>query len=108
MSMPTHREARRVTSRPPEEPPFPLDAKVWSFAGMPMPIIYEDDGQEEMGDANLHTRASEVLHIGIEAHCRPQRRFQVYANLNCYYSATDLRAEEMVSLPRRSGKQARG
>jgi len=90
--MPTHREARRVTSRPPEAPPFPLDADVWSFAGLPMPIIYEDEGQEEMGDANLHTLSSGILQIGLMAHFRPQRRFQVFANLNCYYSPDDLGA----------------
>jgi Uma2 family endonuclease len=92
MSMPTHREARRVTSRPPEAPPFPLDADVWPFAGLPMPLIYEDEGQEEMGDATLHTDTSEILHVGLNAHFGPQKRFRVFANLNCYYSPDDLRA----------------
>jgi Uma2 family endonuclease len=73
----------------PPVPPFDVRDDVWSFAGMPMPIMYEDDGQEDMGDANLHTTADHVLTTGIKAHLRPNPRVQVFTNLNCYYIADD-------------------
>jgi hypothetical protein len=84
--MTPHRGAARVKPRFPVSPLLPTSADCWVFAGKPMPIIYEDEGQDEMGDANLHTRSIEILHIGIEAHLRPRTQFQVFANLNCYYS----------------------
>ena len=90
--MTVHRDGQRIKPKFTVSQLVPVDDDVWTFAGKPMPIIYEDEGQDEMGDANLHTEASEILHVGIKAHVRRGRRFQAFANLNCYYSPIDLRA----------------
>ncbi len=90
--MTTHRDAKHVKSKFSAPPLFPLDAKVWKFAGMPMPIIYEDEEQDEMGETNLHTTADHIITAGVRAHMSNRPKFQVYSNLNYYYSPTDLRA----------------
>jgi Uma2 family endonuclease len=84
--MTAHRGAARVKSRFPVSPLLPTSEDCWTFVGKPMPIIYEDEGQDEMGEANLHTLSTATLHFGIKAHMRPLPQYQVFANLNCYYS----------------------
>jgi Uma2 family endonuclease len=54
-----------------------------------MPVMFEDEGQEEMGESDLHTRTTNILHYGIKAHLAPQPRYQVFANLNLYYHPTE-------------------
>ena len=90
--MTPQRDAPRVKPKFPVSPLLPTSEECWTFAGKPLPIMYEDEGQEEMGEANLHTCSDRILSLGIIAHLRPQPRWQVFSNLNCYYSATDRRA----------------
>ncbi len=72
--------ARKPRVRRRNEPRFPilLDG---------IPIIYEDEGNPQMGDANLHTVNIEILHIGYQVHLEETRpESQVFSNLNCYYA----------------------
>jgi len=79
----------RVEPTPPPYPVFSVDDPVWSFAEYPMPIIYEDEGQDEMGEAIVHTRSDRILSVGIEAHLQPRAELQVASNLNCHYDPND-------------------
>jgi Uma2 family endonuclease len=57
-----------------------------------IPILYEDEGQEDMGESELHMLASHSLFWGLNAHLarRPElRRHQAYLNLNLYYLSNE-------------------
>jgi Uma2 family endonuclease len=55
-----------------------------SLAGIP--ILYEDEGQEEMGEANIHVTADEILHVCLNIHIKEHRPdCQVFSNMNLYY-----------------------
>lgn len=54
-----------------------------------MPILYEDEGQETMGDANVHTTTIDNLKPGLIAHLAPRTQLQVYADINTYYHRID-------------------
>jgi Uma2 family endonuclease len=68
-----------------------------------MPVMYEDDGQEEMGDADIHTRTVANLFYGLKAYFASQPRYEVFSNLNLYYNPRRRRAyvspDVMVTLP---------
>jgi Uma2 family endonuclease len=70
-----------------------------------MPVMYEDEGQEEMGESRPHTVADQILSIGIGAHLRSASQFQVFSNLNLYYHQIDRWAyvspDVMVVVPSR-------
>ena len=53
-----------------------------------LPEIYEDDGQDEMGDSAPHTDAIDILFFGIKAHLSRQPHWHVFKNLNVYYHPT--------------------
>jgi len=57
-----------------------------------MPILYEDEGFEDMGDSAPHTDAIQILQIGIESHFAARPDIQVFSDLNLYYHPTDLKA----------------
>jgi Uma2 family endonuclease len=50
-----------------------------------IPIMFEDEGQEEMGDTDFHTRTIEILKYGFKAFLADRPGFEVYSNLNLYY-----------------------
>lgn len=53
-----------------------------------IPLMYEEDEEEiDMGEANLHLLAIEILHICLIAHLAARPAHRVFANLNLYYSA---------------------
>lgn len=57
-----------------------------------IPLLYEDEGQEDMGESELHMLASHTLFWGVKAHLarRPEfERCQAYLNLNLYYLAKE-------------------
>jgi colicin import membrane protein len=68
-----------------------------------MPVMYEDEGQDEMGDSNPHTLAGRILSVAIEEHLRSRPEYRVFANLNTYYHRTDrwayLSPDVMVVVP---------
>jgi Uma2 family endonuclease len=82
------------------------------LAGDDVPLIYEDDGQEEMGDSDIHTRTASILFYGIQAHLDRQPEYRVFANLNLSYSKNDGRAyaspDIMVVAPSRQLPQDLG
>ena len=59
-----------------------------------LPVMYEDEGQEEMGDTEPHTITTDIFYNGLKAHLAPRRakRFRVFSNLNLYYHPIDLKA----------------
>jgi Uma2 family endonuclease len=84
MSTPTHpgRGASPATA-PADDLPIIADD---------MPVMYEDEGQDEMGESTPHTDADHILSMGVAEHLRPQPHCRVFSNLNVYYHPTDLRA----------------
>lgn len=52
------------------------------------PILFEDDEEGDLGEANLHVESDEVLHICLKAHLKNRPEFQVYSNMNLYYLDT--------------------
>jgi Uma2 family endonuclease len=70
-----------------------------------MPILYEDEGQDEMGESSPHTAADQILSLGVAEHLRGRPEYRVFSNLNVYYHPTDPRAyvspDVMVVVPSR-------
>jgi hypothetical protein len=66
------------SARPPVVERFPIIA-------IDTPVIFEDEGQEEMGDSIPHTFCIQVLHNGIAAHLAGRPELAALANLNLYY-----------------------
>jgi hypothetical protein len=53
-----------------------------------MPVMFEDEGQEEMGDTEIHTLTVNILFYGLRAHFLLYAEllaYHVYSNLNLYY-----------------------
>ena len=50
---------------------------------MDIPVIYEDEGQEEMGETQIHTATNDIIFYGVKAHLAAQPRFRVFSNLDC-------------------------
>src|SRR5438093_13700905 len=59
-----------------------------------LPVMYEDEGQEEMGDSEPHTITTSIFYYGMKAHLslRRTKRYRVFSNLNLYYHPIDLKA----------------
>lgn len=54
-----------------------------------MPVMYEDEGQEEVGETEFHFISDQSIHTGVTAHLADQPRFRVFSNLNMYYHPVD-------------------
>jgi Uma2 family endonuclease len=54
-----------------------------------MPVMYEDEGQEEMGEAEFHVITDEILRNGVHDHLKPRPEYRVFSNLNVYYHLVD-------------------
>ena len=65
--------------------PLSLEADGPPIIAIDLPVVYEDEGQEEMGDSLPHTLATEILYHGIMAHLSAQARYRVFSNLNLLY-----------------------
>src|SRR5262245_9918904 len=57
-----------------------------------IPVIYEDEGQEEMGEAPIHVDSDEILHNGIRDHLAARSQYRVFSNINVYYHPTKRKA----------------
>lgn len=68
-----------------------------------MPVMYEDEGQEEMGESDVHTRTVANLFYGLKAHFASQARYAVFSDFNLHYHPTRRRAyvspDVMVTAP---------
>jgi Uma2 family endonuclease len=51
--------------------------------------MYEDEGQDEMGESDVHVITCEILHIGLEAHLAARKEYRVFSDLNVYYNPLD-------------------
>lgn len=72
------------------------------------PIMFEDEGQEEMGESEPHTIAEDILYHGVKAHLAghpKHQHYRVFSNLNLHYSEIKRRAyvspDLMVVVPGR-------
>jgi Uma2 family endonuclease len=54
-----------------------------------MPVMYEDEGQEEMGEAEIHVLTEEIVRNGIKDHLAGQAQYRVFSDLNVYYHPVD-------------------
>jgi Putative restriction endonuclease len=54
-----------------------------------IPIMYEDEGQETMGDADIHTQTIDNLKPGVIAHLAARADLRVFADINTYYHRVD-------------------
>ena len=66
--------------------PLGLEVQPWPMSPEGIPIIYEDEEEDDMGQSFLHMMAIHILFACLEAHLRvrwPQLRF--FADMNCYY-----------------------
>jgi Uma2 family endonuclease len=52
-----------------------------------LPILYEDEGYEEMGETELHLTTLTILYFGLQAHFRSRPEHRVLGDLNFYYHA---------------------
>jgi Uma2 family endonuclease len=52
-----------------------------------MPILYEDDEEGDLGESNPHVVNEEIFRHGVKAHLSGKRKYQVFSNMNLYYSA---------------------
>jgi Uma2 family endonuclease len=50
-----------------------------------LPILYEDEEEEELGEANLHQQWAQILQVCLKAHLASRPELQVYLNMNLYY-----------------------
>ncbi|HXG11736.1 MAG TPA: Uma2 family endonuclease [Gemmataceae bacterium] len=50
-----------------------------------LPILYEDEGQEDMGDSDIHTRTADILFYGLQFHLGGQGPERVFTDLNLHY-----------------------
>jgi Uma2 family endonuclease len=51
-----------------------------------IPILYEDEEEEDMGESNPHVLADEILHVCLKVHMlRHHPKLQVFSNMNLYY-----------------------
>lgn len=65
-----------------------------------LPILYEDEGQEEMGEHTIHTLTDETIRLGIKSHLADRPDCHIFSNLNLHYHPIDREAyvspDEMV------------
>src|SRR5262249_45657743 len=53
-----------------------------------IPILFEDDGREGVGEAEIHTGTIDILFLGIDTHIKQTRPgARTFSNLNTYYPA---------------------
>src|SRR5579884_702116 len=70
-----------------------------------MPILFEDDPELDMGEADWHALAEHILRYGIAAHLANKPQFRVFSNINFYYqprfSSVYISPDVMVVQPKR-------
>src|SRR5262245_45833871 len=78
----------------PAHPPPPVGANGpaaparwndWPVAPDGLPTLFEDEGQDEMGENRRHNDAADILYNGLCAHLAGRPQYVVLCNLNFYY-----------------------
>src|SRR5579883_2102642 len=54
-----------------------------------VPVMYEDEGQDETGDSEPHTIANYILYSGVASHLESRPEFRIFTNLNMLYHPVD-------------------
>lgn len=54
-----------------------------------IPIMYEDEGQDEVGETDIHWRCCEILRNGMIAFFGKGSPYRVFSDLNVYYHPVD-------------------
>jgi len=71
-----------------------------------LPVLFEDDGQEHMGETSAHTHAAHTAYAGLLAHFADKSEYRVFANLSLYYHPVNRGAyispDVMVTCPSRT------
>jgi hypothetical protein len=57
----------------------------WPVAPDGLPTLFEDEGQDEMGETSRHRDANDILFYGVGAHLAGRPEFAVLSNMNLYY-----------------------
>ncbi len=68
------------------------DPRQMPIIAVDTPVLYEDEGQEEMGETQVHTTTTDIIFYGVAAHLEAQPRYRVLSNLNCHYHPIKRRA----------------
>lgn len=65
-----------------------------------LPVLYEDEGQEDMGEHTVHTLTDEIIRLGLKSHLAGRPSHHIFSNLNLHYHPIDREAyvspDEMV------------
>jgi Uma2 family endonuclease len=77
-----------------------LNARDIPIIAVDIPVLYEDEGQDEMGESTPHSLSDLILASGLKAHFAGRPGFQVLSNLNLHYHPIDRAAyvspDEMI------------
>jgi Uma2 family endonuclease len=57
----------------------------WPVAPDGLPTLFEDEGQDEMGETSRHRAANDIFFYGVRAHLAGRPEFAVLSNMNLYY-----------------------
>jgi Uma2 family endonuclease len=79
---PATTQAPTVNGAPDDLDPMPIIAD-------DMPVMYEDEGQDEMGESDPHTDTDHILRTAILAHLRSRPEMRTFSNLNVFYHRVD-------------------
>lgn len=50
-----------------------------------LPVLFEDEGLEHMGETAAHTHATQTAYAGLSAHFADKAEYRVFSNLSVYY-----------------------
>jgi Uma2 family endonuclease len=54
-----------------------------------MPVMYEDEGQENKGESEVHTDCIDIIKHGLREFFASRPNFHVFSNINVYYHLLD-------------------
>jgi hypothetical protein len=54
-----------------------------------LPVMYEDEGQDEVGETELHFESIVILRYGLRSHLATYPQYRVFSDLNLYYHPLD-------------------
>lgn len=68
---------------------MPTDLARLPIIAVDVPVMYEDEGQDEMGDSEPHAIANHILYMGVTNHFQSRPEYRVFTNLNMHYHPVD-------------------
>jgi Uma2 family endonuclease len=66
-----------------------VDLERLPIIAVDVPVMYEDEGQDEMGDSEPHTIAVQILSMGVASHLQSRPELRMFSNLNLLYHPVD-------------------